>query len=360
MNLNLIRLLCVAISIGAASLSTVLTVKYMFELGQQINSPYLMGSLGLILDITKCSSPMFIGILLFKKKYLATCLTSVIAVTLSLVSFAASVASLEQGVIATKLNSTRFVSLQEQIDAYNVQISDLRVQAESQRSVNQITKATATLSSIPALLSKVEELRDEQSNLSSDSTVAQHGMIVVYIASGALELITWMLISVSHTVFPTDKAKLNKKLAQSDDQIITNHTQTHSNTVDHTQDELYSQTIENKGFHTDTVAQPFAVLTHFATMQVANDNQFETILEENQNTDETEAEHIQNRVTDSKRDEVVYFEIRDAILARQVKPSHRGISSQFKGCSRDLISRVLLDLHEAGFLKPYRKGYAVA
>ena len=55
-----------------------------------------------------------------------------------------------------------------------------------------------------------------------------------------------------------------------------------------------------------------------------------------------------------------YFDIRDAILAKGVKPSFRGVTQQFRGVSRGLIANVLTDLHETGFLKNYRNGYAFA
>ncbi|WP_305812855.1 hypothetical protein [Photobacterium leiognathi] len=43
-----------------------------------------------------------------------------------------------------------------------------------------------------------------------------------------------------------------------------------------------------------------------------------------------------------------------------MRPSFRGVTQKFKGVSRALIASVLSDLHQTGFLKNYRKGYAFA
>lgn len=61
-----------------------------------------------------------------------------------------------------------------------------------------------------------------------------------------------------------------------------------------------------------------------------------------------------------KCNEQVYLEIKQAVLAKEVKPSQRGIGERFKGVGRDTINFVLMDLKHAGFLRSYRKGYAFA
>ena len=56
----------------------------------------------------------------------------------------------------------------------------------------------------------------------------------------------------------------------------------------------------------------------------------------------------------------IYLDIKNAVLAKTVKPSQRGINESFRGVGRDLMNQVLEELKGVGFLKSYRKGYAYA
>ncbi len=94
------------------------------------------------------------------------------------------------------------------------------------------------------------------------------------------------------------------------------------------------------------------MITDSNTVECANDACFSTDCE----NCVIECEHAQSTKCDSQ----LYFDIRDAILAKEVTPSIRGIHHKFKGVGRALISQVLTDLYDTGFLKNYCNGYAFA
>ncbi|ARR51935.1 hypothetical protein [Photobacterium damselae] len=328
MNSTMIKGLCIALSVATAALSATLTTKFMLSTGEDMGSPQLMASLGLLLDLAKCATPLFVLFLWSQKMRLASLFALILSVTLSAVSFSASVAALENGVTASQQNSVSYQRIETQINDYRAQIVELRQLAQRQQDAKQITKAQTTLSHIPALLTRIDELSNQQATFSGgESVVSKYGMIISYIASAALELLSWLFVCVS---FALKKAK---------------HTQTHSCTVMHTQENMSVQPIDFTDKHTQTQSQLFTVPTHLNTVECANDACFST-----------ECEHTQT----TKCDIQLYFDIRNAILAKEVTPSIRGIHHKFKGVGRALISQVLTDLYDTGFLKNYRNGYAFA
>ncbi|EPG0370319.1 hypothetical protein ACSWVZ_003186 [Photobacterium damselae] len=331
----MIKLICLVLSVATACLSATLTTKFMFSIGEDMGSPHLMASLGLLLDLAKCATPLFVLLLWSQKMRLASLFALVLSVTLSAVSFSASVAALENGVMANKQNSVSYQRIETQINDYRAQVAELRQLAQRQQDAKQITKSQKTLSQIPALLAHVDKLSTQQSQLSSgDSVVSKYGMIISYITAAALELLSWMFVCVS---FALKKAK---------------HTQAQSGTVVHTHENLSVQPIDLKTEHTQTQSQSFTVPTHLSTVECANDGCFSSDCE----TCVFECEHSQSTKCDSQ----VYFDIRDAILAKEITPSIRGVNGKFKGVSRGLINTVLGDLYQSGILKNFRNGYAFA
>ncbi|EEZ39012.1 hypothetical protein [Photobacterium damselae] len=335
MNNTMIKGLCIALSVATAALSATLTTKFMFSIGEDMGSPQLMASLGLLLDLAKCATPLFIIFLWSQKMRLASMLALVLSITLSAVSFSASVVALESGVTASQQNSVSYQHIETQINDYRDQIVDLRQLAQRQQDAKQITKSQKTLSQIPALLAHVDKLSTQQSQLSSgDSVVSKYGMIISYITAAALELLSWMFVCVS---FALKKAK---------------HTQAQSGTVVHTHENLSVQPIDLKTEHTQTQSHLFTEVTHSCKLECANDACFSTDCE----SCIIGCEHSQS----TKCDTQLYFDIRDAILAKEITPSIRGVSSKFKGVSRGLINHVLTDLYQTGILKNFRNGYAFA
>ncbi|WP_209316961.1 hypothetical protein [Photobacterium damselae] len=188
MNSTMIKGLCIALSVATAALSATLTTKFMFSIGEDMGSPQLMALLGLLLDLSKCATPLFVLFLWSQKMRLASVFALVLSITLSAVSFSASVAALESGVMANKQNSVNYQRIETQINDYRAQIVELRQLAQRQQDAKQITKSQTTLSQIPNLLSHIDELSTQQSALSSsDSVVSQYGMVISYITAAALE-----------------------------------------------------------------------------------------------------------------------------------------------------------------------------
>ncbi|WIG83815.1 hypothetical protein KFZ68_20525 (plasmid) [Photobacterium damselae] len=335
MNNTMIKLICLVLSVATAALSVTLTTKFMFSIGEDMGSPQLMASLGLLLDLAKCATPLFVLFLWSQKMRLASLFALILSVTLSAVSFSASVAALENGVMANKQNSVSYQRIDTQINDYRAQIVELRQLAQRQQDAKQITKSQKTLSQIPTLLAHVDKLSTQQSQLSSgDSVVSQYGMIISYITAAALELLSWLFVCVSFAL---------KK---------SSHTQTHSCTVVHTQENMSVQPLDLTIEHTQTQSQSFTVPTHLSTVECANNDCFSSDCE----SCLIECEHTQS----TKCDTQLYFDIRDAILAKEITPSIRGVNGKFKGVSRGLINNVLGDLYQSGILKNFRNGYAFA
>ncbi|MGX9459600.1 hypothetical protein ACWU37_21955 (plasmid) [Photobacterium damselae subsp. damselae] len=335
MNNTMIKGLCIALSVATAALSTTLTTKFMFSIGEDMGSPHLMASLGLLLDLAKCATPLFVLFLWSQKMRLASMFALILSITLSAVSFSASVAALENGVMANKQNSVSYQRIETQINDYRDQVVELRQLALRQQDAKLITKSQATLSQIPNLLTHIDDLSAQQSQLGSgESVVSQYGMIISYITAAALELLSWMFVCVSFAL---------KK---------SHHTQTHSCTDVRVQENMSVQAVDFTIEHAQTQSQSFTVTTHSNTVECANDGCFSSDCE----SCLSECEHSQSLKCDTQ----IYFDIRDAILAKEITPSIRGVSGKFKGVSRGLINTVLGDLHQSGILKNYRNGYAFA
>ena len=350
MNNKFIKATCIALSLSSAALSATLTVKFMYNIGVETGSPELMAALGLVLDLAKCSIPLFIYVLFANKKYLSALFGAILAIALSVVSFSASVAALEQGVNASKMTSDSYKRIDLQIQDYRIQVSDLRAQAEAQRKINQITKSSLTLSKVAPLLSKIDSLTKEQQSLSStDSVTARYGMYISYVTAAALELLTWLLISVSNALYPVK------------------HTKTQKQMIEHTDHNNNPQVIENTKGHTETHTQTARAQTQnytpiqaFTVTHTANDDCSET------QCDNCVAGCEVNETKEAKKEcnSELYIRIRDVVLAKNVKPSHRGIRAVFEGVtiSRKLLTLVLEDLVEFGFLRKIKggRGYTYA
>lgn len=324
MNNTFLKSSCLVLSVAVAALSGWLTVSFMFSIGQSVNAPITTAAIGGLLDLTKCVSPAFVLLFLARKRYCAFLFALLLSLSLSLVSFAASVASLESGVIASQQHSAVHQRLTQQIALYTDQVNELRNLAVLQQQTKQITKSQKTLNEVNALLAKIDALSQEQANTKGSSTVDRYGMYVAYIAAGALELTSWLLVFVLSA--------------------LRTHTQTHLTTLMHTDSEL-SVVHENKPeIHTPSDEHSTTLSTHCYT-DAMNDNAFEC---------------VDDDVESDKCDEQLCREIKKAILTQTVRPSHRGISAHFGNVGRDIINRVLDELSQSGFLRPYRNGYALA
>ncbi|MCD9538953.1 hypothetical protein [Photobacterium carnosum] len=333
MNNNIIKLICLVLSVATACLSATLTTKFMFSIGQDMGSPVLMAALGLLLDLAKCATPLFVLFLWSQKMRLASVFALVLSMTLSAVSFSASVAALESGVVANAQNSVSYQRIESQMTDYRDQVVELRQLAKRQQDVKQITKSQNTLSQIPTLLTRIDELSNQQANFSGgESVVSKYGMMISYVTALALELLSWLFVCVS---FALNKVK---------------HSRSQLGTVVHRQQNMSVQPIDLTTEHSQTHTQSFTLDTQ---LNAVNDTCFAS------ECDQCVFE-CSNEPLKAKCDSQLYFDIRDAILAKGVKPSFRGVTQQFKGVSRGLIANVLADLHETGFLKNYRKGYAFA
>lgn len=323
MNNTLLKGACLALSLAVAALSGWLTVSFMFSIGQSVGAPFTTAAIGGVLDLTKCLSPAFVLLFLVKRRYGAFLLALLLSLSLSLVSFAASVASLESGIVASQQNSAAHQRIAQQIALYTDQVNELRNLAALQQSAKQVTKSQNTLSQVNALLGKIDSLSAQQANTNTETTVDRYGMLISYIAAAALELISWLLVLVASA--------------------LRSHAPAHSNTVDVNQcaDEVCNP--EPALMPVNTLNINDTLMTHSDTVAM-NDCVFE-------NADCVELD---------KCDAQLCLEIKQAILSQTVKPSHRGITAYFGSVGRDVINHVLTELKDTGLLRPYRNGYALA
>lgn len=327
MNNTMIKGLCLALSVATAALSATFTTKFMFSIGEDMGSPQLMALLGLLLDLAKCVTPLFVLFLWSQKMRVTSVFALVLSITLSAVSFSASVAALESGVMANKQHSVSYQRIETQINDYRAQVVELRQLAQRQQDAKQITKSQKTLSQIPTLLSHVDKLSAQQSQLGSgESVVSQYGMMISYIASAALELLSWLFVCVSNALYQPIQ-----------------RTRTQSFAMEHRQKMDGNNELQVTGS---------AVVQHALT--------------DTESTQLTAVNCVDNDLLDAVEPHVtqchaqMYLDIKNAVLAKSVKPSQRGISEEFKGVGRELMNQVLKDLKNVGFLKPYRKGYTYA
>ncbi|MGQ5486894.1 hypothetical protein ACUHZR_18735 [Photobacterium damselae subsp. piscicida] len=333
----MIKGLCLVLSIATSALSATLTTKFMFGIGSDMGSPMLMAALGLLLDLSKCATPLFIFVLWSKRKYLSTLFAVALSLTLSVVSFSASVAALESGVTASQQNSVSYQRIESQLSDYRAQITELRQLAESQRKAQQITKSQQTLGQIPTLLTRIDELSAQQSQLSAgDSVVSKYGMIISYIASAVLELLSWLFVCVTSAYYQEKR------------------THTQCCTVERTQHIMNVQAPDSAIIAVNSPSQLSAVVTH---SNAVNDACLGT------KCDECDSECVLPAVAGYDIPQChaqMYLDIKNAVLAKTVKPNQRGINQSFRGAGRKLMNQVLEDLKDVGFLKPYRNGYTYA
>ncbi|MFA1563088.1 helix-turn-helix domain-containing protein [Aliivibrio fischeri] len=336
MNSTILKPICIGLSVATASLSAILTAKFMYGIGSAMGEPVLMTALGIVLDLAKCATPLFVLFLFSQKQYLSALFAVVLSLTLSGVSFSASVAALEQGVIASQQTSVAYQAVSSQIEEYKAQVNELRLLASKQQNAHLITKSERTLEKVEPLLVRIDALYQRQSTLPSESTVFdKFGLVISYITSAALELMSWLLVSVSYAL---------------------KRSHAHSNAVVRSQNKSSAL-----GLEPSTLVKTQSLIeTHSSAVltqsRAVNDDNFndcvpETIIE---------CENEELELDNLKCDEQVYLEIKQAVLTKEVKPSQRGISERFKGVGRDTINFVLMDLKQAGFLRSYRNGYAFA
>lgn len=335
MNSTILKPICIGLSIATASLSAILTAKFMYDIGSAMGEPVLMTALGIVLDLAKCATPLFVLFLFSQKQYLSALFALVLSLTLSGVSFSASVAALEQGVIASQQSSTAYQATSSQIEEYKTQVNELRLLASKQQNAHLITKSERTLEKVELLLVRIDALYQRQSTLPSESTVFdKFGLVISYITSAALELMSWLLVLVSYAL---------------------KRSHAHSNALVCSQNKSSASDIEPS-----TLAKTQSVIeTHSSAVvtqtRAVNDDDFIGCAPESVN------HHYEIMELDNlKCDEQVYLEIKQAVLTKEVKPSQRGVSERFKGVGRDTINFVLMDLKQAGFLRSYRNGYAFA
>ncbi|MGF1903543.1 hypothetical protein [Aliivibrio salmonicida] len=336
MNSTILKPICIGLSIATASLSAILTAQFMYGIGLAMGEPVLMTALGIVLDLAKCATPLFVLFLFSQKQYLSALFALVLSLTLSAVSFSASVAALEQGVIASQQSSTAYQAVSSQIDEYNTQVNALRLLASKQQNAHLITKSERTIEKIEPLLVRIDALYQRQSTLPSESTVFDRfGLVISYITSAALELMSWLLVLVSNAL---------------------KRSHAHSNAVVRSQNKSSALELElSTSFKTQSLIDTHssAVVTQ---SRAVNDEYFINCVPESVNHHNDETLELNNL----KCDEQVYLEIKQAVLTKEVKPSQRGIAERFRGVGRDTINFVLMDLKQAGFLRSYRNGYAFA
>ncbi|HIF9499321.1 TPA: hypothetical protein ACX6SJ_003838 [Photobacterium damselae] len=324
MNSTMIKLICLVLSTAIACLSATLTTKFMYTIGSDMGSPIVMGILGLLLDLAKCATPLFIFVLWAKRKYLSTIFAALLSITLSVVSFSASVAALESGVTASQQKSSEYQQIDAQIEDYRAQVTALRLLAKEQQEAHQITRSQKTLTQVPTLLAHIDDLVTKQSQLkSSGSVVTQYGMMISYIASAALELLSWLFVCVTNALYQPIQ-----------------RTRTQSYAMEHRQ----KMDGDNELKVTSSAVVQHALTSTESTQLTAVDNDL--------------LDAVEPHVTQCHAQ--MYLDIKNAVLAKSVKPSQRGISEEFKGVGRELMNQVLKDLKNVGFLKPYRKGYTYA
>jgi hypothetical protein len=245
--------------------------------------------------------------------FLSALFGGALGLTLSTVSFVASMSAIDNGVQAAKANSQQYIALSSQIESYEREIDDLRTLASKQQDANLISRSSSTLDKIAPLNAKVANLTVQLANFSPDeSVVDRYGKEISLIASLCLELVSVFLTLVMHAVKKQVSAQLN----------TLKHT--HKNECSTPCGDVVSQSI------LDTAS------THSGTVELENESGI--------------------FAAKTRCDEQLKIDIKELIVSRKATPSIRGVQAKITA-QRDVISDVLSDLHQVGILKPYRNGY---
>ncbi|OBU15862.1 hypothetical protein AYY21_20050 [Photobacterium aquimaris] len=99
--------------------------------------------------------------------------------------------------VANAQNSVSYLRIESQITDYRDQVIELRQLAKRQQDAKQITKFQHTLSQVPTLLIRIDELSNQQATFSGgESVVSKYGMMISYMTALALELLSWLFVCV--------------------------------------------------------------------------------------------------------------------------------------------------------------------
>lgn len=325
-NNNFFRTLAILLAASTATLSAILTFNFMFAIGKDINSPALMGSMGLILDAGKTACPLFAIYLFAKQKHLSALLSSALALALIGISFCASVAAMQDSVIASKQQSTTYKTKTAQIAMYQQQVTDLRDLAKHQASIDQVSKSDITLSKILPLMQQITALSSDLTTSGDEKLINKYGMTIAYVCSLALELLSL----VSSIMISATSTKRTHQM-----------TDLSAHAVTRTQDTPTAQTPVNTGSQSHALTQTIAHALDGNTLN-AEDVIFAAAVESGECMEQTK------------------LSIKESIISREIKPSQRGVLSKYRGIARETINDVLVELQEGGVLRPYRNGFTYA
>lgn len=162
----------------------------MYSIGQSVGSPIAEAVICGMLDVIKCVYPAFVLLFIARRKYVAFTFALAISLALSFVSFAASVASLESGIVASQQNSASHQRITLQIVLYTQEVVEPRNLASVQQRSKQVTKSQKNLGEVNAFLAKIDSLPDKQTNTTS----------AIRYVHLALELTSWLLVMLSSTL----------------------------------------------------------------------------------------------------------------------------------------------------------------
>lgn len=296
MNIKSILWFCIPLSLAVSIISAIFTYQFTSSIGLEVGSPVLFGVLGIVLDLSKTVSPIITSHLFKLKKFFAFTFSIILTLSLSILSFSASVANLENSFQATTQNSVEIKNIDSQINLYVKQIDSYSSLAKVQQDSNQPTQAKKSLSKVNDLMQKVSDLNKMKSNVKpTNSFISKFGTYYIYFTSLILELLSWLFMIV-----------LNTKTRETEI------------------DCFEPSSVEVKQIQSSS-----------SKVNSTNDHRF-------------------------KGQEQQYNEIKNAIIDFKVFPSHPQITKSFKNVSRDMIRAIQSELLEQGILVRYRNGYKYA
>ncbi len=209
---------CTLILHITAGISMFLTLSFMYHLGSSagVMMAIAFALIGCVFDIVKSYSPTLIG-KVFNKGHATVLLLGLISVALISISVSASVFSLQNGIKAA-LSQTKVSELaQSRLESLKSEINELGALQKKQLTVNQISKANATMKTLSQKRAELSQVEQKAATNANNSLLVSFSTPIILTIAIALEV-----ISIAMTLV---LGNLNKRTEESIQSLIQNETQ---------------------------------------------------------------------------------------------------------------------------------------
>ncbi|MEP8042566.1 hypothetical protein ABJY94_23515 [Vibrio parahaemolyticus] len=298
---------CYFILFTSGAISLYLTCNFMREIApSSAGMPYIFMAVGVVFDVFKSYAPTLVAKIVSRSRMTAFLLV-VLNLCLIVVSGAASVFSLQNGIDTMLSDSKAAKAAQLKVEAIQSEIDGLEELRSTQLSINHVSKATSTSNLISQKTSDLNEAIEAASSATDNNLLSSFSTELVLIVAVGLEAIG---IAMTFVLF-----HLNRETAQ-----------------------------RNTARQDETNSPESPVFTGFAPETQSKTTQVQT--------QQTEFTFVA-----ATTHEQILENMRVAIQSRAIEPKHRQIWDAFKGSIRQKeIKEYLQELANRNVLKRLDNG----